>query len=168
MLNPKNQENMLRFIALLSIIVVSVTGCNGQQEKQKNAKQSANLPETDIKVNKEYDEQGNLIRYDSTYSYYYSNIEEDQAMRDSIFNAFREHFNDQYFFSNRPFFENFFFEDSLLHYDFYKEDFFSKRFQYNMQRMEKLFKEMDSVKNQYYLEQFPETQKSEKMNNKKR
>ncbi len=167
MLNPKNQEDMLGFIALLSIVAVSVTGCNAQQEKQKDTTQSANLPETDIKVNKEYDEEGNLIRYDSTYSYYYSNIEGDKATQDSIFNAFRNHFNNRYFFSNRPFFEDFFFEDSLLHYDFYKENFFSKRFQYNMQRMEKLFKEMDSVKNQYYLDQFPDAQKSEKMNDKK-
>lgn len=157
---------MIRFIALLSIVAISVTGCNGQQKNQNKEKQNANLPETDIKVNKEYDEDGNLIRYDSTYSYYYSNIAEDKTMQDSIFNAFREHFNDQYFFSNRPFFEEFFFEDSLLHYDFYKEDFFSKRFQHNMKRMEELFKEMDSVKNQYYLEQFPDVQKSEKKHKK--
>ncbi|MCB4234259.1 hypothetical protein LDL59_01710 [Kaistella anthropi] len=48
-----------------------------------------NQPIEDIKVNKEYDENGNLIRYDSTYTYYYSNIEGDEIAADSIFNNFR-------------------------------------------------------------------------------
>ncbi len=43
-----------------------------------------NQPKEDIKVNKEYDENGYLIRYDSTYTYYYSNIEGDEIVADSI------------------------------------------------------------------------------------
>lgn len=54
-----------------------------------------------------------------------------------------------------------FFEDSLLKYDFYKNDFFHERFMNNMQQMERLFWEMDSIKNKFFMEQFPEKGKNE-------
>jgi hypothetical protein len=120
-----------------------------------------NQPKEDIKVNKEYDENGNLIRYDSTYTYYYSNIEGDEIAADSIFNNFRNMFEDNYSFSTTPYFNDLFFEDSLLKYDFYKNDFFHERFMNNMQQMERLFWEMDSIENKFFMEQFPEKGKNE-------
>lgn len=120
-----------------------------------------NQPKEDIKVNKEYDENGNLIRYDSTYTYYYSNIEGDEIVADSIFNNFRNMFENNYSFSTMPYFNDLFFEDSLLKYGFYKNDFFHERFMNNMQQMERLFWEMDSIKNKFSMEQFPEKGKNE-------
>ena len=120
-----------------------------------------NQPKEDIKVNKEYDENGNLIRYDSTYTYYDSNIEGDEIAADSIFNNFRNMFEDNYSFSTTPYFNDLFFEDSLLKYDFYKNDFFHERFMNNMQQMERLFWEMDSIENKFFMEQFPEKGKNE-------
>jgi len=116
-------------------------------------------PKTNIIVNKEYDDKGNLIRYDSTYSSYYSNIETNKHLGDSVFNNFKNYFNQSYVFSNQPYFNNFFFEDSLLKYDFYKRDFFSDRFQNNMDHMDKLFMEMDSLKNSFFYQQFQNTDK---------
>jgi len=107
-----------------------------------------------IKVVLKYDENGNLIRYDSSYSYYYSNIENDTLLRDSIFDQFRFHFNQKYFFSEEPFFNDLFFQDSLLKFDFYKNDFFSNRFRSNMEHIDRLFNEMDSIKNQFFMDQF--------------
>ena len=120
-----------------------------------------NQPKEDIKVNKEYDENGNLIRYDSTYTYYYSNIEGDEIVADSIFNNFRNMFENNYSFSTMPYFNDLFFEDSLLKYGFYKNDFFHERFMNNMQQMERLFWEMDSIKNKFSMEQFSEKGKNE-------
>lgn len=120
-----------------------------------------NQPIEDIKVNKEYDENGNLIRYDSTYTYYDSNIEGDEIAADSIFNNFRNMFENNYSFSTTPYFNDLFFEDSLLKYDFYKNDFFHERFMNNMQQMERLFWEMDSIKNKFSMEQFSEKGKNE-------
>ncbi|MGJ1335760.1 hypothetical protein ACR784_07905 [Sphingobacterium multivorum] len=120
-----------------------------------------NQPKEDIKVNKEYDENGYLIRYDSTYTYYYSNIEGDEIVADSIFNNFRNMFENNYSFSTMPYFNDLFFEDSLLKYGFYKNDFFHERFMNNMQQMERLFWEMDSIKNKFSMEQFPEKGKNE-------
>jgi hypothetical protein len=150
-----------KWISLFIAFSLIFFGCNGQETKNdKNRKLSdatlkmGNQPQENIKVNKEYDKDGNLIRYDSTYSYYYSNIDKNKAVGDSIFNVFRNMFEESYPFSKKPYFNKLFFEDSLLHYDFYKEDFFSKRFRENMKQAEKLFQEMDSLKNEFFMKQF--------------
>jgi hypothetical protein len=93
------------------------------KKKDQQKEQISVTPQTNIKVNKEYDKNGNIVRYDSTYSYYYSNIKNDTVKQDSIFNLFRNQFNQKYLFSNEPYFNNLFFEDSLLKYDFYKRVF---------------------------------------------
>jgi hypothetical protein len=148
---------MKKIITVLFFLSLIFTGCNGQKNKNTKDTSGKKQPETNIIVNKEYDEDGNIIRYDSTYSSYYSNIENNQFVEDSIFNSFRNHFNERYSFSNDPFFNNIFFEDSLLNFDFYKKDFFKDRFNNNWQHMNKLFQEMDSIKNNYFRYQFQDT-----------
>jgi len=136
----------------LSLTLIS---CNGQTKKEKEASENlAANPQTSVRVDKKYDEKGNLIRYDSTYSYYYSNIKDKKYLSDSIFNDFRNKFNQKYFFSSDPFFNDLFFEDSLLRYDFYRKDFFMNRFRNNMRRMDSLFWGMDSLKNSFFNKQF--------------
>jgi hypothetical protein len=131
---------------------MTLLSCNGQT-KNNDKKSTESLPQTNIKVNKEYDKNGNLIKYDSTYSSYYSSVKGDSILQDSIFNNFASHFNQSYFFSNHPYFDNFFFQDSLLMFDFYKKDFFYNRFKNNMERMDSLFREMDIVKNDFFRQQ---------------
>jgi hypothetical protein len=144
----------MRKIILVSLAIsITLLSCNGQSKNSDNKQVKDTLPKTNIKVNREYDSKGNLIRFDSTYSSYYSNIEGDTTLRDSIFSRFRNHFNESYFFSDEPFFRDFFFVDSLLKYDFYKKDFFYNRFRDNMQRMDSLFREMDVMKNDFYNRQ---------------
>lgn len=142
-------------LALIAGTLIT-SGCNGQEKQSKDKKLSdvKNAPKEDIIVNKEYDKQGNLIKYDSTYTYFYSNIENDTIAEDSIFTNFKKMFELQYPFSYKPSFDNFFFRDSLMRYDFYKEDFFTKRFRQNMEQTEKIFQEMDSVKNNFFMKQF--------------
>jgi hypothetical protein len=41
-------------------------------------------PKVAIKVNRRFDEKGNLIGFDSTYTSYYSNISGDTAQMDSL------------------------------------------------------------------------------------
>lgn len=149
------------FLSIALILSLGLNSCNGQSANEKNRKSAKeqndttgqNLPKTDIKVNKEYDEKGNLIRYDSTYSSFYPNISGDTLLGDSLLNEFKSRFNEQYFFSQRPFFDDFFFQDSLLKYDFYKNDFFSNRFRNNWQRMDSIFLQMDSMKNYFFQQQ---------------
>jgi len=159
---------MIRIGITALALTLFLVGCNGQTKQDLEDLNSDSIkPKTDIKVNKEYDENGNLIRYDSSYSYYYSNISNDTLVRDSIFNDFQNYFNKRYGFSNEPFFDDYFFEDSLLHYDFYKQDFFSNRFRRNMEYMDQLFWEMDSLKNNFFNKQFivPELKEPDKNKN---
>lgn len=138
------------------MLTLFLSSCQAQEAKKKNDKSidlEKNKPQTNIIVNKEYDEAGNLIRYDSTYSSYYSNIEGDSLMGDSIMKSFRKDLFKHFPMSRSPFFESFFFEDSLADYDFYKNDFFRERYRLNQQRMEELFWEMDSIKNRFFNEQ---------------
>lgn len=153
----------MKRIGILAIAISMIlNSCNGQKKTEKTEILNDTItPKTNIIVNKEYDEKGNLIRYDSTYSSYYSNIETDTILGDSVFNNFKNFFNQNYGFSNQPYFNNFFFEDSLLKYDFYKRDFFSNRFQNNMEHMDKLFMEMDSLKNNFFYRPFEDIKKGE-------
>lgn len=104
----------------------------------------SNSPQTDVKVNKEYDENGNLIRYDSTYTYFYSSDGEpfNFDMNDSLFIKDRFFsnglFNDSDFFMfpEIPSFEDFFNNDNFIMNDPFFQDF------------EKLHQEMiDKMKN---------------------
>jgi len=144
---------MIRMVIFAIALSMTIQSCNGQK-KETDKNLSQNLPQTNIKVNKEYDKNGNIIKYDSAYSSYCFNIKGDTVLRDSIFDNFKSHFNRKYFFSTQPYFNSFFFEDSLLGYDFYKKDFFYNRFRYNSQFMDELFHEMDSIKNSFYNQQF--------------
>jgi hypothetical protein len=149
---------MKRGLLLIIGIAFIFNSCNAQDRNEKQGKSSAskNIPKEDIKVNKEYDDEGNLILYDSTYTYYYSNIDKDKNLSDSIFNEYIGKFYDRYPFSDKSFFNDLFFQDSLLKYDFYKNDFFTERFKRNMEKSEEIFREMDSLKNKFFSEQFPE------------
>jgi hypothetical protein len=156
-----------KWITLFIAVSLIFSSCNGQEENKDQSKNNTdstlslyNQPKEDIKVYKEYDKNGNLIRFDSTYTYYYSNIDGNKTKGDSIFNNFRNMFENRYPFSRKPYFNHLFFEDSLLHYDFYKKDFFLERFRQNRQLMDRLFSEMDSIKNKFFLEQFPEKKKN--------
>lgn len=153
----------MRIIITMFTIALSLMsqGCNGQK-KEYQKDQSSGTPQTSIKVNKEYDKNGNIIRYDSTYSHYYSNVKNDKIKRDSIFSQFRNQLNQKYLFSNEPYFNDLFFQDSLLKYDFYKRDFFSNRFRDNMRKMDSLFLQMDAMKDDFFNHQFPEKDKSKK------
>jgi len=136
----------------LSFTLIS---CNGQTKGQiRESVDNAANPQTSIKVDRKYDNKGKLIEYDSTYSYYYSNVNDNNNLKDSIFNNFKNHFNMNYFFSDNPYFNDFFFQDSLLKYDFYRKDFFINRFRNNMRMMDSLFWGMDSLKNSFFTKQF--------------
>ena len=143
----------MKNLVLGLVFVLVMSGCSTDNIKGQQATAdslSTNKPQTKIIVNKEFDEKGNLVKFDSSYSYFYSNIEKDSTFGDSSYNIFQEDFFNTFPNIQKPFLNDIFFEDSLLNYDFYKDDFFSNRFRFNRQRFDKLFEEMDSLKNKYY------------------
>jgi len=146
---------MIRHDLIAIAVSLALTSCNAQTNSEKSTTVNPeSAPQTSIKVDKKYDDKGNLIKYDSTYSYYYSNVKDNNKLKDSIYNDFRKNFNSNYFFSSDPYFKDFFFQDSLLKYDFYRKDFFTNRFRNNMRMMDSLFWSMDSLKNSFFNRQF--------------
>jgi len=146
---------MKRLLIFMGVLSLLLAGCSKGKSKVSPITADT-LPQTHVNVTKEYDKDGNIIGYDSTYSYYYSNIKGNTLKRDSIFDLFRNRFYQKYPFSNHLFFDNLFFEDSLLKYDFYKKDFFSTRFRHNMRKMDSLFLQMDAMKDDFFMHQFPQ------------
>src|SRR5688572_29110550 len=111
-------------------------GCDGQ--KKANEKLSGHLasadtlvkPKVDVRVNKRYDDKGNLTQFDSTYSYFYSSpgIGRSSITSDSLFGNFKSPLLNQYKGLMNENMNSIFFNDSLFKYDFYDEDYFSRRF----------------------------------------
>ncbi len=152
---------MKRIFTISFTLLMTLVSCSGQTRKtDKQSKE--NLPQTNIKVNKQYDKNGNIVKYDSTYSSYYSNIKGDSSLRDSVFNKFEKSFDQKFAWGDDPVFKKIFFNDSLLKNDFYKNDFFYKRFRNNLARMDSLFRNMDRMKNDFFDRQFQSYNKGDK------
>ncbi|HAF30738.1 MAG TPA: hypothetical protein DCG75_16975 [Bacteroidales bacterium] len=118
---------------------------------------SAN-PKIDIKVNKEYDDHGNIIRYDSSYTYIYTypNGNTEELNIDSIFNRFRPFFfNHGSNIIHDPF-NSFFDEDTFYQQHFFDDDFFMNQFENEMFHFKEMMHEMDSLRNLFLKDMYPD------------
>ena len=79
---------------------------------QEKEDQNSNKPEVKIDVQKEFDEQGNVVGYDSSYNWYWSGKEFTNMSFDSIF----EHFHDDFNRWNNNFERNHFKPFGYFHY----------------------------------------------------
>jgi hypothetical protein len=140
----------MKKILISAILLAMVIGsCDGQKKENLiacNANDTINHPQTNIKVNREYDKNGNLIRYDSTYSYSYSNVSGSPANIDSLLNQFGFQMGDSGFFFQNPFDQDFFSTDSLFWQDpFMNPGYFGNSIQEQMEMMEQMIRRMDSI-----------------------
>lgn len=149
------------FFGLLLILLLFLSSCHektrGQTKEEKNRissveKDSLNKPKVNIKVNKHYDDKGNVIGFDSTYTSFYSNIEGDTVKMDSLMGSFDRYFKRDHslFFDNQ--FNSLFFSDSTRYPDFFHDDFFMKRYELNDHYLRDMMSRMDSIKNHFYYE----------------
>lgn len=93
-----------------TIVLLALTACSFAQKPQKS--NTKNQPKVHINVNKQFDENGNIIRYDSTYSWSWTNTEE--SFSDSVLNLF---FPKPNFILDSPL--SLFDNDTLLYNHFY-------------------------------------------------
>ena len=143
----------LIYIAIISSLLFSSCNAQDNKDKLKSSNEIKTLkqePTIDIRVNKKYDENGNQIGFDSTYTSYYSQIEGDTTLMDSLFKQFNPFFKAHYSDVFDQQFNHLFFNDSLFYEDFFHTDFFTKRFAINDAYFEKIMEEMDSLKNEFY------------------
>lgn len=121
---------MKKCVLLLAVGLLTMN-CSGQKQEHKKAEIAATeQPKGSWKVDKEFDENGNLIKYDSIYSWSSSNTTDGvSAMdRDSLMQSFKSKFFHNYSKFEHQGFENLFSEDSLFSNHFFNDDFFGSDF----------------------------------------
>lgn len=151
----------------VNLIVISflmvMSSCNAQD---KNNSKELTLTEPSVKmtdprtkpdicykVNKQYDDKGNIIRYDSTYSYSYSGAKGANLdlQKDSVFSNFKSHFGN----SSLSLFDSpgagFFPKDSTFVSPF-DDKYFEKQMEMNQKMMQQFFQHFNAVP-------FPENRK---------
>jgi hypothetical protein len=161
-IEPMKSTHLMKWAVAAVALSMASAACNAQNKKP--AKSPANTadaalpvdsPKVDVRVNKVYDDKGNLVRYDSTYSSVYNDLGADSLRMDSLMQQFLGQYGGPG--GMGPGMDNLFFNDSLLGFDFFHDDFFRKRMELNQQYMQDMMQRMDSLKNQFFLH--PETGK---------
>ncbi|WP_317899861.1 hypothetical protein [Aurantibacillus circumpalustris] len=146
------------------LICAHLNSCSAQPNSNENVKQeqtnllgdSLNHPDINVKVNKQFDKNGNIIKYDSTYSYVYKSGPKGMRVdNDSIYAQFKNFFqlNSSSLLNREK--DRVFLEDSLFQYDFFNDDYFEKRFDLNQNIFRDFFKQMDSIKTNFLIERYP-------------
>lgn len=163
----------IKFILLL-IVSLSFNGCQSQTKNESKNLLSINTPsdsighkikpEIKVYVNKQRDSKGNIIKYDSTYSYFYSvpSGRTTDIENDTIYKQFKSFLNKSYPNFLIPQQERIFNSDSLFKYDFFNDDYFQKRYEMNQRLFENMFKQMDSIKSNYLFKNYPNGQQRKK------
>jgi hypothetical protein len=146
-------------VACIAGTSVAASSCDkGSNEKTKHvtkdrvavANDSLGKPKVNIKVNRRFDDKGNLIGFDSTYSSFYSDLRGDTVKMDSLMRNFDSYFS----LNHSPLFDRqfnkLFFNDSARYPDFFHNDFFMKRYELNDQYLKGMMQDMDSIKNKFF------------------
>lgn len=126
---------MKKYILLVMVVLLNIN-CNGQKNETKKSetkKSEENIveqPKGTWKVDKEFDENGNLIRYDSIYSWSSNGKFDDFSSldRDSLMQSFKSKFFTNFSGFENQGFEDVFAQDSLFSKRFFNEDFFGSDF----------------------------------------
>lgn len=151
----------MKWMIVAGTITMAAAACNAQGKKKTtdvdkpmNHTMAVDTPKVNVHVNKVYDKQGNLVRYDSTYTSVYNSMGGDSLRMDSLMQQFLGSNGEQDPWRMMgPEMNNLFFQDSLLGYDFFHNDFFSKRMDLNQQYMQNMMQRMDSLKNEFFRRQ---------------
>lgn len=137
---------MKKYILLFMTVFLSVS-CNGQKNEIKKTETKENIvekPKGNWEVNKEFDENGNLIRYDSIYSWSSSNKLNhlSSVERDSLMQTLKSRFFTNFSSFKNQGFEDMFSEDSLFSKRFFNDDFFGSDFGKDFMNIDKIEQQM--------------------------
>lgn len=145
-------------VLMLAVILAGFTACNAQDKGNKSISKSEaeqNAPKGSWKVNREFDENGNLISYDSTYVY--SNVEGDTIsnpnMNEMVKN-FRQFFERNGMKDQSAFFDSFMNDSLSGNQDFFQNDFF--RNQMMAHDFQDQIRKMDSVQREFLKQNYPQ------------
>lgn len=121
------------YVALAALLSV---GCNKKNnDAQQNgsivgSRDSIEQPKGEWKVDKQFDERGNLIRYDSIYSWSSSGdaIDFSTLDKDSLLQSFKSRFYTDFPGFNHQGFDDVFANDSLFSQRYFNDGFFESEF----------------------------------------
>jgi len=137
-------KHVSKILLSLCVLLIS-TSVFSQDTIQKN------LPKKNIDVNREYDKDGNLIRYDSTYVYSWSSDSTYHFMPDSVFLKFSDIHEMRKEMQERM--RHFFKRDTSVnksfHHPFFSDDFFDKDF-FDPQFNRRNFFNQDSSRREFF------------------
>ena len=142
---------MKKCVLLLAVALLSIN-CSGQKSEYKKVEiTEIEKPKGSWKVDKEFDENGNLIKYDSIYSWSSSNnMEGLWAMdRDSLMRSFKSKFSKNYSRLEHQGFENMFSEDYLFSKYFFNDDFFGSDFGTDFMDIDQITQDLLSRQKQF-------------------
>lgn len=151
-------RNILKLIVAISSTAIVVSSCNAQNKEKERDLKTVNSektvgtnPKIKIKVNKQLDSKGNIVKFDSTYSYYYTSkgVDSSKVKLDTVIKEFKSFYSHNIMTGFNKRMNDIFLADSLFKYDFLNQDYFIKRFELNAIKMKELFHEMDSLKTNY-------------------
>lgn len=135
--------------------------CSGQKNESENLepkesdKKNTTEPKETWKVDKEFDENGNLIRYDSVYSWSSHSALNDLSSldRDSLMQTLKSSFFTNLSGFKEQGFEAVFSQDSLFSKHFFNDEFFDSDFGNDFMHIDKIRKQM-LQKQKRFLEKY--------------
>ncbi|WP_417196800.1 hypothetical protein [Bizionia sp.] len=150
---------MKKYILLFMVGLLSIS-CNGQKNEQKTEIKESDgklveQPKGTWKVDKEFDENGNLIRYDSIYSWSSNGKFDNLSVsdKDSLMQSFKSRFFTNYSGFVNEGFEAIFSQDSLFSKRFFNDDFFGSNFGNDFMDIDKLRQQM-MARQKEFLEKY--------------
>lgn len=120
----------------------------GHTQEKNVKKPDSVIPKENIQVNKVYDENGNLTRYDSIYSYSYSSS---GKMNDSLKTVFERYFKNKQVMPDH-FFDDFFKKDSVSG-KYNMEQLFLQGFGQQQGAVNNIMKQVDSLQHLFFEDQ---------------
>lgn len=145
---------------LLGMFGLLSMSCQGQENETAKIEKENNTdlvqePKGTWKVDKEFDENGNLIRYDSIYSWSSSGTYDRLSPfdRDSLMQSFKSRFFTNFSKFENEGFEDIFSQDSLFSKRFFNDDFFGSPFGKDFINIDKIRRQMIE-KQKEFLEKY--------------
>jgi hypothetical protein len=150
----------MRKVFFIALIALNATVSNAQQEgvQIQGMNMRPDKPQVSSKVNKRYDDKGNLVSYDSTYcwSYSYKGDQLQHLTADSMTSAIRK------LYRGFPLPNNGLDNAGRTDDFFLSPDYFMQSWQAHYFNMENLMRQIDSLRNVYLNKSCPASPKGVK------
>lgn len=160
----------MKKIVILSMAAILNLNCNAQDNKKEAnlQKEKDSIAQTEPlkgtwKVDKEFDEDGNLIRYDSIYSWSSTDDHDELAQKnpDSLLQSFQSKFYRNFSKIDDQRFGSLFSDDSLFTKHFFDDDFFESQFGEDFMDIDRIRKRMETMQQQFLERYQSEFEKSD-------